>query len=1020
MRIPVIESCVPVFEVSMQHFTISHAGASYAWAAWITDQLALQGHSASMHRWAPSESATLADEYRKLLNETDHVVLFLDDWYFTRGGYTEDEWTQALTEVVVPRLDTVTVVDVASHELSQRTAALRPVSLRNLDEPEARRRLFSALDLDTKNIETLTPEGDSPRHRCPNTPPAVSDAPRRNGRFTGRESHLEEMHDYFISAAPGAGVLALWGVQGVGKTQIADEYIHRFGNEYDVVWYVNAESRAQARQEFARLAERLGSRTGGHLGEQIRVAHEALRTGDPFDKWLLVLDGAEKVEDVRELIPQGQGHVLLTTRNDKWSEHANLLEVEHFARDESMDLVRRRARRLTETEAARLSEEMEDHPLLLDQSAAWLARNPATSVYDYLELLQQGKLSPEPEADYPEHFARVWELTFNVLYDDDPASYQLLCLLAYFAAATIPVRLLRTARRDDLSEALGDVLTDPGEWTSALRTLRDLGIIRFEFDDQPEHGDTLLVRNVRMHRLYQVLVKRWMSDEEQRTASATAARVLAAADPREPANSANWVRYEELIPHLESSGAANSDDPTVHEFVLYCIDYLRIRGEYRTGWELCREFVRHLRSRTKPEDEPSRTLSIAEHQHVNMLRRMGRYVDAVEAGRQTVEWLRSDQRTSSLDLLRAQDGLAGSLMGLGRYHEAHDMFEQEVEAAAAELDPAALHGDSARTSGVAQTLVGRYESARSNLGIAQSLLGRYEQAAETHRLVLEERRRQLGDRHPGQLNYALRYAWMLRLLGRYDEAQSVQTLNARLHAQILDKHHEQTLRAEHNLALCLRRTGEAEYAEALLRAVLRRTARKLGQHHPETLIVQSDYAMLLRQHGDHAEAGRLARRTYESYRGLLGAEHPYTVGVFGNMGLTFWHDGDLSKARLYVTDAWRGLCAAVGEGHPWTLGCALNVVMTRHLTGHDADAVPLARGLLPKAADAVGEEHPLTVNIRSALARCLQAQGERKAADEEYQEALACAKRIYGEEHAYTCSIRDRVLPYWDFEPQPI
>lgn len=1001
----------------MQHITISYAGTSYAWAAWISDQLALQQHSVSMHRWAPPAGAPLEDGYRELLQGAEQVVLLLDDWSFTQGGHSEPEWTQALREVVVPRLDSVTVVNVASHELSQGTAELRPVGLRNLDEPEARRRLFTALGLDTKAIVTVTADGDPPRRRCPNTPPAVSNAPRRNGRFTGRERHLEMLHDHFISAVPGAAVVALRGAQGVGKTQIAHEYIHRFGNEYDVVWYVNAETRGLARQEFARLAERLGLQAGQEVGEQIRAAHEALRTGEPFGNWLVVLDGAEQVDGLDELIPQGKGHVLLTTRSGKWSEHAELVEVDHFSRTESVDYVKRRSKRLTGQEAARLAEELEDVPLLLDHSAAWLAQNPLTSVSEYLELLRQGEFPAKADPDYPVTLDRAWVVTFNNLYEGEPASYQLLCLLAYFAPVSIPVRLLRTARRDDLSGALGELLTDPGSWTAALRTLYERGIIRFEFDDQPEHGDTLMVRNVRMHRLHQRLVKQNMSEEERRAAAATASRVLAAADPREPGDSANWTRYDELIPHLEPSEAIVSDDPSVHDFVLYCIDYLKMRGEYRTGWELCREFVRHLRTRLEPTD---RTLLIAEHQHANLLRRMGRYVDAVEVGRQIVEWLRADSQTHPTDLLRAEDGLAAGLMALGKYKEAHDMFAREVETAAAELAPAAPGERSVHTSSPAQTLAGRYQSARSNLGISQCLLGRYEEAMTTHRLVLEERRRQLGDRHPGQLYYALRYAWTLRLLGRYDEAQSVQTLNARLHAQVLDKHHEQTLHAEHNLALCLRRTGEAGQAEALLRAVLRRTARKLGQHHPETLMVQSDYAMMLRQHGDRAEAGRLAQRALAGYRGLLGDEHPYTIGVFGNYGLTLWHGADLSRARTIAEETWQRMLQAVGEYHPWTLGCALNVVTARHLTDDDENAVSLARALLSPAAEVPGEGHPLTLNIRSALARCLHAQGESRAADQEYKRSIALAAGTYGDEHAYTLSIRNRVLPYWDFEPQPI
>ncbi|GHD81050.1 hypothetical protein GCM10010317_103810 [Streptomyces mirabilis] len=65
--------------------------------------------------------------------------------------------------------------------------------------------------------------------------------PRRNTRFTGREPLLNDAYYLLQGAEAGAGVVTLHGMSGVGRRQLAAEYVYRFGSDYDVVWWINAE-----------------------------------------------------------------------------------------------------------------------------------------------------------------------------------------------------------------------------------------------------------------------------------------------------------------------------------------------------------------------------------------------------------------------------------------------------------------------------------------------------------------------------------------------------------------------------------------------------------------------------------------------------------------------------------------------------------------------------------------------------------------------------------------------------------
>ncbi len=82
----------------------------------------------------------------------------------------------------------------------------------------------------------------------------------RNASFTGRNDVLEKLHDQLASSSQAVVLpLALHGLGGVGKTQVALEYAHRYMADYDVVWWVPAEQRELINPSLADLARGSGS-----------------------------------------------------------------------------------------------------------------------------------------------------------------------------------------------------------------------------------------------------------------------------------------------------------------------------------------------------------------------------------------------------------------------------------------------------------------------------------------------------------------------------------------------------------------------------------------------------------------------------------------------------------------------------------------------------------------------------------------------------------------------------------------
>ena len=93
--------------------------------------------------------------------------------------------------------------------------------------------------------------------RFPGAMPSIWNVPARHPNFVGRVDDLTAIGGY-LAARSRVAVQSVYGLGGVGKTQLANEYAYSRAGDYDLVWWLRAEEQALLADQFARLGARLG------------------------------------------------------------------------------------------------------------------------------------------------------------------------------------------------------------------------------------------------------------------------------------------------------------------------------------------------------------------------------------------------------------------------------------------------------------------------------------------------------------------------------------------------------------------------------------------------------------------------------------------------------------------------------------------------------------------------------------------------------------------------------------------
>ena len=359
---------------------------------------------------------------------------------------------------------------------------------------------------------------------------------------------------------------AVHGPGGMGKTQIAAQFVATHRGQFDAVFWVDAENSSKISQCFNEIATELGLIPKGcidatdqsytrdvvksWLVNPFKNPEGANASSKEMASWLLVFDGVEQGDNLNDFWPyDGPGSILVTSRNPhSWTAS---LELKPFSTHEATQYLIKMTDRDTSDEekvaAATIARRLGGLPLALAQMGAIIAHR-SISFSEFLrsyedrggqqQFIQWNVDEVRPRlSNYEHNIASVW--AFDSLG----------------SGAKILLNVLSMLDPDWIPEHLFDTVATDSDHPDIVTLKKDYKAARNEL-----LARSLITRNPRekalfIHRLVQDVTRMRMNVSKLRRVFFESVMLVYGRWPFEAFrwrhSVARWSGCAELLPHIE-------------------------------------------------------------------------------------------------------------------------------------------------------------------------------------------------------------------------------------------------------------------------------------------------------------------------------------------------------------------------------------------------------------------------------------------------------------------------------------
>ncbi|RAQ59958.1 kinesin light chain [Aspergillus flavus] len=879
------------------------------------------------------------------------------------------------------------------------------------------------------------------------------------GLFVGRDAELRTIRKDLHPSSQGGQRkqqqqqrLAIGGIGGVGKTQIALTYAQTPHASYETVLWFNAATEISLKNSFATAAGLIfGSRVSQSLegNEAVRRTREWLSDPDN-SKWLLIFDNYDNPSDFKldsYYPPAAHGAIIITTRQaDQVTGRTALLNIKPFQSvDNSLTILQTRSKRgnlVSDLFAVQLAERLAGLPLALATAGAYLQKSPFTFQRYLEEYENRWNIDPCRPVKLQEYQERTlyttWEISYNRLMKDDPEAAAMLRILAYFDNQCLWYELFHTGLKNGFPPY--EVISNDISFNGAMTALVEYSFLEFH----------PALKEWSMHKC----VHDWVSANLRKAIGPQgywyAFDCVSGSIKLSDEESLAYPHYSRYVPHANHLGQSRFLESDIIQMItperLGAVRGITSLLLYQTQYESAERLLKSFLQSQAAHDPDDEVTPLIMYDLGYLCLEQMKYSEAKELLGRVLSKMEKIPGVNDTFLVRIRVNLGQVYIHQGDYQAAEQMYLQALfgkdvaadlhlgaiflllERAGSGLQSNSKHNDFAylywhlkiahnEKSPIHSGLVTDLLDVSDDICRLLVLAGKKDIIERILKQIILIRETLQGPDHSSTLVSVKTLGLLYTDQGKFDDAEKLYERVLTGREKLYGPNHYSTIQVLQDLGRLHSKRSRFQDAEDSYTRALNGLTRTFGQHDERTIHATLDLASLYEDHGKGLAAEKMYTRALTIREALLGSSHPLTLDIVASLGHLYiiMHRPNDAENMLLRVLGYPSSYQVLGLEAIKRLDAVLNLsslyILTKRL--HDAERLLLRMStVIAQFPDP--DHHQVLLHVSYNVALVWLANGQLDKAEKEFIKTREGCKGVLSLEHPLTALVSQSLAEVYE------